>query len=422
MSDVGVRLPVGCHPRINTRSISTFKDFSRIFGLARIRIPGVLLGCVAFLSPLATAWIVAQTNGPTPFGIAWEVQGSWQVQGINGPLLTGTMLLPGSLLQPGSESIHHSITVLLPDGQRIFYECFNAQDCARGFRVPSLYRNPEPFAVDMLARIHTVLLHENGSGDLAIQSSVATDSPLPRDEVVTVLDSGKTVKIAGLAGTLPNGRYTYDVDPLDRAWPSQFHVAVEKKAPYLVVTLPAIGGYVLTISDDLNTPRINVFVSAVSSTKLASVTKLSDEARGLMEAWNREGQGWPIHDFHRAFLISLIRGNSSMGEERRINPPERAAQPRQTTGSGKPIAAVAAEPTFTPAPGLFNGDTAVRLRCATSNAVLHYSIDGSQPTANSPVYSAPIMVKGTALTIKAYASATGKKDSAVVTGIFRIRE
>jgi hypothetical protein len=37
------------------------------------------------------------------------------------------------------------------------------------------------------------------------------------------------------------------------------------------------------------------------------------------------------------------------------------------------------------------------------------------------VYHAPIMVKGTELTIKAFASVAGRKDSAVVTGIFRVR-
>jgi hypothetical protein len=48
--------------------------------------------------------------------------------------------------------------------------------------------------------------------------------------------------------------------------------------------------------------------------------------------------------------------------------------------------------------------------------------NGSQPLKSSPIYGAPIMVKGTALTIKAFASAPGKKDSPVVTGIFRIAE
>jgi hypothetical protein len=83
---------------------------------------------------------------------------------------------------------------------------------------------------------------------------------------------------------------------------------------------------------------------------------------------------------------------------------------------------VAREPKFSPEPGVFAGDTEVRLRCATPGAVIHYTFDGSQPVASSPVYTAPISVKGTELTIKAFASAPGKKDSAVVTGIYRIRE
>ena len=79
------------------------------------------------------------------------------------------------------------------------------------------------------------------------------------------------------------------------------------------------------------------------------------------------------------------------------------------------------EPTFSPTPGLFDGDTAVTLRCNTPGATMHFTVDGSQPVANSPVYRAPIMVKGTELTIKSFASVAGRKDSAVVTGIFRIQ-
>jgi hypothetical protein len=83
---------------------------------------------------------------------------------------------------------------------------------------------------------------------------------------------------------------------------------------------------------------------------------------------------------------------------------------------------VAGEPKLSPEPGVFAGDTEVTLHCATPGATIHYTFDGSQPVASSPVYSAPISVKGTELTIKAFASVPGKKDSAVVTGIYRIRE
>jgi hypothetical protein len=101
------------------------------------------------------------------------------------------------------------------------------------------------------------------------------------------------------------------------------------------------------------------------------------------------------------------------------------AAPEQTTE--QPAVAtstdgITGEPKFSPEPGVFAGDTQVTLRCATPGAVIHYTFDGSQPVAGSPVYTAPISVKGTELTIKAFASVPGKKDSAVVTGIYRIRE
>jgi hypothetical protein len=311
---------------------------------------------------------------------------------------------------------------LLPDGQRILYECFTLEDCARGFRVPPLYRRPDPFAVDMVARIHAVLLRENDSDGFAIKSSIGQDSPLPRDEVVAVLDSSQRVKIGGLAGNLSNGRYTYDVQPLDRTYPPRFHIAVEKIAPYITVALRSFGVYVLTISDELNTPRINLFIAAVSPAQSASITKSFSEAKALMKEWNREGQGWPIHDFLRTYLESLMLGAKPLSAGLQVNAAVENASKGETAGSSENEATVTAEPTFSPKPGVLDGDTGVILRCETPGAILHYTVDGSQPVANSPVYDAPIMVKGTELTIKSFAISAGKKDSAVVTGVFRVRQ
>ena len=81
---------------------------------------------------------------------------------------------------------------------------------------------------------------------------------------------------------------------------------------------------------------------------------------------------------------------------------------------------VTCEPRFNPKPGVFKTDTEVTLQCDTAGAIVHYTVDGSQPLGGATVYRSAIIVKGTALTIKAFASAEGKKDSPVVTGIFRI--
>jgi hypothetical protein len=80
------------------------------------------------------------------------------------------------------------------------------------------------------------------------------------------------------------------------------------------------------------------------------------------------------------------------------------------------------EPRLFPEPAVFARDTMVTLRSDTPGALIHYTVDSSQPVDSSPVYGAPISVEGTELTIKAFASVPGRKDSAVVTGIYRIRD
>jgi hypothetical protein len=117
-------------------------------------------------------------------------------------------------------------------------------------------------------------------------------------------------------------------------------------------------------------------------------------------SWNASGSG--VAGMSGALLEQGVAGEPAPG----------GVQPSQSAG----------EPKFFPEPGIFRGDTEVNLRCDTPGCAIHYTFDGSQPVAGSPIYGAPISVKGTELTIKAFASVPGKKDSAVVTGIYRIRE
>jgi beta-glucanase (GH16 family) len=63
------------------------------------------------------------------------------------------------------------------------------------------------------------------------------------------------------------------------------------------------------------------------------------------------------------------------------------------------------------------GAQIVSLATATSGATIHYTLDGSTPTASSPVYEAPFLVASN-LTLNAYAAASGDKDSKVTTQAF----
>lgn len=76
-------------------------------------------------------------------------------------------------------------------------------------------------------------------------------------------------------------------------------------------------------------------------------------------------------------------------------------------------------PVFTPAAGTYYGNLNVTLTCSTSNATIRYTTDGTNPTASSKVYTGAIALTATT-TVKAYATASGLKDSAVATAVYTI--
>jgi hypothetical protein len=241
-------------------------------------------------------------------GVAWQVFGTWQVAGEAAPIRVGTAIQPTSLLQPAGRTGNHSITVLLPDGQLFLYECFTEADCARGFRVPPLINKPDFFAVDMLARIRTVLAGKHYDVSNGLRTGGASQAP--RDETVAVLDAHNRVHLTGLLAALPRGHYTYDLRPLDHEYQPQYHLAIEKTAQSIDLSLPAPGLYVLTIGDASNTPRIDLFLAAIRPEQ-SSVVQRFRGAKSTMEKWNDDYAGWPIDDFLRAYLESLMQSEKA---------------------------------------------------------------------------------------------------------------
>ena len=358
---------------------------------------GILFMALAF----GPAAVRPQNATDSPFGIAWNVRGTWQIQAAGTLLRSGDSVQPGSLLQPDESASDHSITILLPDGRRILYECFTAEQCARGFRVPMLFRTPDSFAVQLMARIHAALVQ---------QRQPPEGSPrrvMPRDEAVAVLGAGNRIEAGGLAAALEDGHYTYDVRPMDAVRATQSALAVDKKGHSVAMVVPGKGLFRITIADSMKRPRLDLVVEAIGTAQINRVGKSFERVHALLLDWDEDYQGWPIHDFQRAYLESL---------ELRIRPIGTGTTLQPTASHPDAVP----EPRFSPLPGIFKGDTEVALQCDMPEAVIHYTVDGSQPFADSPPYRAPIMVKGTELTIKAYAVAPGKKDSPVVTGIFLI--
>lgn len=83
-----------------------------------------------------------------------------------------------------------------------------------------------------------------------------------------------------------------------------------------------------------------------------------------------------------------------------------------------------AKPTFSPVPGTFDAATTVSIACGTEGATIHYTTDGTEPTAESPVYSEAeaIAVKSGTMTIKAIAIKEDMTNSDIAEGVYTIKQ
>ena len=80
-----------------------------------------------------------------------------------------------------------------------------------------------------------------------------------------------------------------------------------------------------------------------------------------------------------------------------------------------------ATPTFSPAAGAVVSGTQVSISCSTEGAAIHYTTDGTDPTASSATYISAITVSS-AMTIKAIAVKDGLSDSEPATAAYTILE
>ena len=85
-------------------------------------------------------------------------------------------------------------------------------------------------------------------------------------------------------------------------------------------------------------------------------------------------------------------------------------------GETSPMLSVEA-PTITPNGGTYTAAQEVTLACATAGATIYYTLDGTDPTTASTVYSAPFTVSETT-TVKAMAAAEGMSNSSITTATF----
>ena len=86
----------------------------------------------------------------------------------------------------------------------------------------------------------------------------------------------------------------------------------------------------------------------------------------------------------------------------------------------EPPTPVVATPTFTPEAGTYYEEQTVSIVCTTEDATIHYTLDGSDPTEESPVYDAPLAISETT-TIKAIAMKEGYDNSTIAEATYTIQ-
>ncbi|MDE5762984.1 MAG: chitobiase/beta-hexosaminidase C-terminal domain-containing protein [Bacteroidales bacterium] len=79
----------------------------------------------------------------------------------------------------------------------------------------------------------------------------------------------------------------------------------------------------------------------------------------------------------------------------------------------------AAEPVFSPKPGYIAKGSAVTITCATSGTKIYYTTDGTEPTASSTEYTAPVTINGLT-TLKAIAVTTDGGTSFVSEAVYSV--
>ena len=246
-----------------------------------------------------------------PTGLAWNVSGTWQDVKSGKQIVTGSLVLPGSLVAPIKVEEAHSLTVLLPDGQRVLNECFTAQDCSRGFRIPPLTSRPPGFSSEMLDRMRRVIAQRQNNGK-SDSSRHNFTTRARQGETVAVLAaqtgrSGPAMYEAnndGAVDALPGGSYTYDLRLLGGSWYARSQQPLQKKNHGYLLFLPAAGLYQVSIFDGSNIERVELLVAAVQPEDAYIIGDFA-KAQKVLGEWDETYSGWPIHALLRAYLQSF---------------------------------------------------------------------------------------------------------------------
>lgn len=247
-------------------------------------------------------------------GMVWERHGEWHLNGSSAVLRLGEAIPPGGLLTAGAESPTHSMTVLLPDGQRMLCECYEAKSCSQGFRVPAITPRPSPAVWNMFVSVRNILLLRPASAETPFATPTGRAAMAGKVEMVAAMSPQGEVSIAPALRVLPSGQYSLSVAndgsqaaASNRPTSQQLSWTAGQKAA--AVRLPKPGLYRIRVLDQTYVPRLEIEVLTTTAASLAAEAAGLKQARQTIMEWNQTRGGWSLHDFLRVYLQAREKEN-----------------------------------------------------------------------------------------------------------------
>ncbi len=133
--------------------------------------------------------------------------------------------------------------------------------------------------------------------------------------------------------------------------------------------------------------------------------------------------------FSKATAVQAQQPRPRVNGEQRVTPPS-PGRPQQSTSSRrtvtqkapprqKPVGPRAAPPVFSKTGGVFTNTVSIDLKAKSPNAIIRYTLDGSEPKETSATYSNTIVIKDTRL-LRAACFEPGLAPSLVVSHAYRM--
>jgi hypothetical protein len=257
------------------------------------------IGFVAIPLLICSTWIHAQS--PSENGLVWEMQGSWQMNHEQQHLRTGDDVVPGAVLTADTTT-NGSLLVLMTDGQRLLFDCHDANTCSQGFRVPALIAKPDKDDLELFETIKLEMRKPSSAISLGKAPRISTITEI--ESVVRIQSDGNILLKQPLA-TLPPGQYRLTTQGDSQAQPSEHSLTWSGSHDEGHLALPGPGFYQLRLFGNLGTERMRVVLLAVPAASFSDTEKSFNEAKKTLQEWNETFPGWPIHEWLQLYLRSL---------------------------------------------------------------------------------------------------------------------